>query len=108
MTLSAPPDSVGRDSRPISLGSREEATAACREGQHQRTLCTLTPTWEHIFAGCLGLSQQNDGLDVPWVNSSGQLPCGTLELGKLVAVGVEATEPGEKILVGGLRNMRLG
>lgn len=108
MTLSAPPDSVGRDSRPISLGSREEATAACREGQHQRTLCTLTPTWEHIFAGCLGLPQQNDGLDAPWVNSSGQLPCGTLELGKLVAVGVEATEPGEKILVGGLRNMRLG
>ena len=36
-----------------------------------------------------------------WVNSSRQLPCGTPELGKLVAIQAEETNPGERILVGG-------
>lgn len=86
----------------IALGCGEQSAAAAGDGQCQRTIGNLTPALGTCL--CWDASvylQQNDGLGPCWVNSSGELSCGALKPGRLVAIQVEGTKPGGRILVGG-------
>lgn len=89
----------------LSKGGKAEAPPG--KG-NPRELCTAEclPQGAGLCSAASVHPGQNNALGPYWVNNSGQLLWGTLELGKLVATRLEGTKPGGTVLVGSSRSLR--